>query len=272
MIILVSNTNVTSTSGAYNSFSTPVPWSNISSFVNTNVSFRNERETKTVQATQIDVAKFAANPTYNNLSSLLGHPVLILYVADLRTQTSGTESGVRLTNGIILPSAGLTVATLNPLYVLGHYNAPDTTPGSTNTGKPASLVADAITILSGAWLDSNSNKGGPSTRDASNTTINAAVLAGIVPSYGADFSGGLENFFRLLETWSSDTLTFNGSIVVLFPSQSAIAPWGTTYTAPQRLFSFDPNFKNNTKLPPGTPYVCTIVRSAWNIAQANSTQ
>src|SRR5947208_4549030 len=77
LIILVSNTNVTSTSGAYNSFSTPVPWSNISSFVNTNVSFRNERETKTVQATQIDVAKFAANPTYNKLSSLLGHPVLI---------------------------------------------------------------------------------------------------------------------------------------------------------------------------------------------------
>src|SRR2546430_5658952 len=106
-------------------------------------------QTCALPISQIDVAKFASNPTYNNLSSLLGHPVLILYVADLRTQTSGTESGVRLTNGIILPSAGLTVATLNPLYVLGHYNAPDTTPGSTNTGKPASLVAAAITILSG---------------------------------------------------------------------------------------------------------------------------
>ena len=219
LIILVSNTNVTATSGAYNNFSTPVPWSNISSFVNTNASFRNEREAKTIQATQIDVAKFAANPTYNKLSSLLGHPVLILYVADLRTQTSGTESGVRLTNGIALPAAGLTVATYNPLYVLGHYNAPDTTPGSTNTGAPASLVADAITILSGAWQDGNT--GTYDTRDASNTTINAAVLAGIVPSNSSYFSGGVENFFRLLETWSSDTLTFNGSIVALFPSQTA---------------------------------------------------
>jgi len=271
LIILVSNTNVTATSGAYNNFSTPVPWSNISSFVNTNASFRNEREAKTIQATQIDVAKFAANPTYNKLSSLLGHPVLILYVADLRTQTSGTESGVRLTNGIALPAAGLTVATYNPLYVLGHYNAPDTTPGSTNTGAPASLVADAITILSGAWQDGNT--GTYDTRDASNTTINAAVLAGIVPSNSSYFSGGVENFFRLLETWSSDTLTFNGSIVALFPSQTATAPWGiTTYTAPQRLFSFDPKFKDNTKLPPGTPMVCTVIRSVWNIAQANSTQ
>ena len=270
LIILVSNTNVTSTSGAYNNFSTPVPWSNISSFVNTNVSFRNERESKTIQATQIDVAKFAANPTYNKLSSLLGQPVLILYVADLRTQTSGTESGVRLTNGIALPAAGLTVATLNPLYVLGHYNAPDTTPGSTNTGAPASLVGDAITILSGAWQDGNTST--YDTRAASNTTINAAVLAGIVPSYGTYFSGGVENFFRLLESWSSRTLTFNGSIVALFPSQSAMAPWGTTYAAPQRLFLFDPNFKNNSKLPPGTPMVCTVIRSTWNIAQPNSTQ
>ena len=98
------------------------------------------------------------------------------------------------------------------------------------------------------------------------------MLAGIVPSYGTYFSGGVENFFRLLESWSSRTLTFNGSIVALFPSQSAMAPWGTTYAAPQRLFLFDPNFKNNSKLPPGTPMVCTVIRSTWNIAQPNSTQ
>ncbi len=265
LIILVSNTNVTATSGAYNNFSTSPSWSSISNFINTNISFYNQRETKMIRATQIDIAKLAAS------DPLGGHPVKILYVADLRS-IPNTESGVRLTNGLTLPAAGLTVATLNPLYVVGHYNAPDTTPGSTNTGAPASLVADAITVLSGGWSDSNSTNTWDN-RVARNMTINAAVLAGIVPSYGTYFSGGVENFLRLLENWGSYTLTFNGSIVVLFPSQFAIAPWAvTTYAAPQRLFSFDPKFKDNTKLPPGAPYVCTIIRSAWNIAQANSTQ
>src|SRR5207249_2951047 len=134
------------------------------------------------------------------------------------------------------------------------YNAPDTTPGSTNTGAPASLVADAITILSGAWQDGNT--GTYDTRDASNTTINAAVLAGIVPSNSSYFSGGVENFFRLLETWSSDTLTFNGSIVALFPSQTAIAPWGiTTYTAPQRQSHSNRKSNTNPNPPPAPPMV-----------------
>jgi len=270
LIILVSNTTVIAKSGAYDNFSTPVSWTN---FVNTNISFNNQRENKTIQATQIDIGKLiAANP-------LGGHPVKVLYVADLRTQ-SGTESGVRLTNGVTLPAAGLTVATRNPLYVLGHYNAPNTTPGSTNTTgtAPASLVADAITILSGAWKDSNSfgvNSNDPKYRPGTNTTVNAAVLAGIVPSDGTYFSGGVENFFRLLEDWGPNALTFNGSIVVLFPSQFATAPWwpggsNLSYAPPDRFFSFDPKLKDN--LPPGTPCACTVIRSAWNIAQPNSTQ
>ena len=260
LIILVSNATVVARSGAYNNFATTLYWTNINNFVDTNVSFNNNRESRTIKATQIDVARFATN----NL--LGGHAVKILYVADLRTQSSSTEAGVRLVNGSNLPAAGLTVATFNPLYVLGHYNAPDTTPGSTNSGAPASLVADAITLLSGGWTDPNSSSPG-------DMTLNAAVLAGIVPSNGSYFSGGLENFFRLQENWTSHTLTFNGSIVVLFPSQTANGWWGTGgYSPPVRMFSFDPKFKDNTKLPPGTPSVCTVIRSAWNITQAYSTQ
>ncbi|PYL01528.1 MAG: hypothetical protein DME19_01325 [Verrucomicrobia bacterium] len=270
LILLVSNTNVTARSGAYNGFATTIDWTNINSFVNTNVSFNDARESKTIKATQIDVAKFATNSNYNNLSSLLGRPVKTLYVADLRTQISSTKPGVRLVNGKALPAAGLTVATLNPLYVLGHYNAPNSSLGTNNTSQtvPASLVADAFTVLSGGWTDPN---GGSQVND---TTVNAAVLAGIVPSDGSNFSGGVENFLRLLENWNSHTLTFNGSMAALFPSQTATSPWeaGSYYFPPVRMFSFDPNFLDNTMLPPGTPWVRTIVRSSWNITQANSTQ
>src|SRR5207302_5803414 len=141
------------------------------------------------------------------------------------------------------------------------------TPGSTNTSGtvPASLIGDAFTILSGDWKDSDGGKAIKNpARNATNTTVNAAVLAGIVPSAGGNYSGGVENFLRLLEDWTSKTLTFNGSMVALFPSQTATAPWDTDdiYVAPNRAFAFDVNFKDATKLPPGTPEVRTIIHAA----------
>src|SRR6185503_4657930 len=123
--------------------------------------------------------------------------------------------GVRLINGQTLPSVGLTVATFNPLYIKGHYNSPSGT-GTTNTSStaPASLVADAFTVLSGNWNDAQSG-GDLWDRPATSTTVNAGVIAGIVPSGGGNYSGGAHNFFRLLEDWTGDTLTFNGSMVAL---------------------------------------------------------
>ena len=271
LVILVSNATVVAKSGAYNGFSTTIPWTNISSFVHTNVSFYSKRESKNIQVTEIDLQQFTNS--YSYLTGVLGRSVKILYVADQRSVNSSTEPGVRLVKGQNLPSGGLTVATPNPLYVKGHYNAPS--PGTTNTTAtaPASLVADGITILSGNWNDSN---GGASlsSRPATDTTVNAALLSGIVPSGSGYFSGGVENFVRLLEDWTSRTLTFNGSIAALFPSQTANAPWeaGTAYWPPVRTFSFDANFTDATKLPPGTPQVRTLIRASWNIAQANSTQ
>lgn len=115
------------------------------------VTFYNTREDKTIKTTQIDVAKLIQWSTTNTtLRSPLGRDVRSLYVADMRTQSGTTESGVRLVNGQTLPSLGLTVATPNPLYVKGHYNAPSDYLGTTTTTRPASLVGDAITILSGS--------------------------------------------------------------------------------------------------------------------------
>jgi hypothetical protein len=66
------------------------------------------------------------------------------------------------------------------------------------------------------------------------------------------------NVPRLLEDWTADTLTLNTSIVNLFYSARAtnwFANPGIYYFAPTRQFSFDQNFTNWTKLPPGTPLV-----------------
>jgi hypothetical protein len=269
MVIVVSNSTVTVKSGAWNNFATTVPYTNISSWVNTNVTFRNAREGKTVRATEIDVSKLIAwSATNAIIRTNLNRDISSLYVADMRTPSSNTtyEAGVRLVNGQVLPSQGLTVATPDPLYIKGHYNAPAAYLGTTNTTltKPASLIGDAINILSTAWSDSNANSG-LSSRIAANTTVNAAFLAGIVQSNGTYYSGGVENFPRFLEDWSNKSFTYNGSMVVMFPSQFATAGWGGSdvYSPPTRNWAFDLNFMDATKLPPGTPQVSALVRGTW---------
>jgi hypothetical protein len=262
---------VWATSGAYNGFSVSVPSSETQKFVSTDPFFYEMRENMYMQTTEIDINKLRGE--YNYLTTLLGRAVAIIYVADLRTQESWTEPAVRLINGQTLPPNGLTVATPDPLYVKGHFNAPTSYLGTTNTTTtlPASLVADAITVLSGNWNDNNSSY--PlSYRTASATTVNAAIIAGIVPSNGYYYSGGVENFTRLLENWSGKTLTFNGSIVVLYPSQIAIGPWGASssvYSTATRNWSFNPNFLNASKLPAGTPELRTVIRSARAMVQGN---
>jgi hypothetical protein len=274
IIILVSNTTVTAKLGSFNNFATTIPNSQVTNFLTTTKSFVNVREGKTIKAVEIDIGKFKtwSNGT-NAYRSLKSQDVSSIYVADLRTQTSTTESGVRLVNGATLPTLGLTVATPNPVYIQGHYNSPSATRGTTNTAGtlPASVVGDAITILSGAWLDADDDSA-LSARDASDTTVNAAFLAGIVPSNGTSYSGGVENFPRFLEEWSGRTFTYNGSMVVMFPSQIATAPWGgsNVYGAPSRNWAFDLNFMDAAKLPPGTPQLLTIIRAKWAMVGADN--
>ena len=101
-----------------------------------------------------------------------------------------------------------------------------------------------------------------------NTTVNAAALEGIVQSTNSNYSGGVENFLRLEEDWSGGVvLTYNGSIVVMFPSIYATSPWpgtgGIFYNPPTRNWAFDLNFTNPNKLPPLTPKVFVMIRSTW---------
>ena len=193
-------------------------------------------------------------------------------------------------------TAGLTVATPFPLYVLGDYNIQTNTSGpsysanTTNTSwtYPAGLMGDAITILSGNWNDANSlaksgssynpPESGTGNRVAATTTVNAACLEGIVPSTYAgkkQYSGGLENFLRLQEDWATPgaKLWYNGSIVVMFPSIYATNFWigpsdrsgyfNHNYTVPTRQWGFDVNFQTQSKLPPMTPQVKAMIRGQW---------
>ncbi len=284
LVILVNDNGVVATSGAYDGFNTTVPWVESKGIVNKDgsslfgqgksakknpypfLSFADYREFAYVQSTDVDISVLLAQ--YSNLTAVLGREAKIIYIADLR-YISGYQSVVRLLNGQTLPAHGLTIATSNPLYVQGHYNAPAANLGTTNTTTtvPASLIADAITILSGNWQDAHSAQTSWSYKKATSTTINAAIIAGIVPSSGYYYSGGVENFHRLLEDWTGKTLTHNGAIVALYPSRKAIGPWGNNsyiFQSPTaRKFSRDPNFLDPTKLPPGTPEVRTIIRSKW---------
>ena len=246
-------------------------------FLITTNTFTDLREVKTVLTTQIDVGKYAAWIATNAsvlakfpASSFGGNYPNILFVADIRGTTGSQMTGVRLTNGVAPPingGTGFSVATPNPLYVCGNYNCTNAANlGTTNTSStvPCALMSDALTILSSSWRDANSASG---TRPAAaNTTINAAILTGTVPSTGTSsttFSGGVHNLPRLLENWGSDTLTLNTSIMSLYNSTVATRVFvnpTTYYTAPTRQFSFDLKFLDPSKQPPGIPTALVPIR------------
>jgi hypothetical protein len=128
-------------------------------------------------------------------------------------------------------------------------------------------MADSVTILSDNWNDPNYTPNyALSLRAATATYINAAALEGIVQSTNSNYSGGVENFLRLEEVWSSIPLVYNGSIVVLFPSIYATNYWitpGTYYNAPIRNWGFDLNFNTQAGLPPLTPQSKAVIRGQW---------
>jgi hypothetical protein len=245
----------------------------------------NSGSPKTVQAVQIDIAKFniwltntaaTNNGDYYNrqckLSNHKSHPIDSIYVYNAVPLTRTTLPAVRVVNGGMLPSQtapyGFTVVTAQPMYVWGDYNASNSSgsslgKNSTTYTWPAALMADSITILSGNWNDGTTSKLPPPTT----TTVNAAMLEGIVRSTNSLYSGGLENFLRLLEDWSSVNLWYNGSIVVMFPSQYATNYWqqtGNYYNPPTRKWAFDTNFVLQVGLPPLTPQAKGVIRANWN--------
>jgi len=193
---------------------------------------------------------------------------------------SGPRHGVRLVNGSLgnLPvrpdngQGGFTLASEQPAYVLGNYNA--NAGGFGNPHAAAAVMGDTVTLLSNNWTDLNSFKSPASVAGrtavtsyyrlaiASGKNINFPQpgFAGVPQDFGTD--GGVHNFLRYLENWGGQTLNYEGSMVSLFYSQYATGVFkccGTVYSPPTRAYAFDTDFLDMSKLPPGTPKFRDVV-------------
>lgn len=207
--------------------------------------FRDARENKDVNSTDIDISKLNTSPYWPTNG--------ILYTSNV----SGSNlMGTRLLNGSTL-KAKLTVASNNPVYTKGDYN--------TVAKKSAAIMTDAYTVLSNNWNDANSALP-KSSRVASATTVNVAYMTGNkVSGYGGgtSYSGGYENLPRFLETWSGKPFNWKGSSVCLWQSRQATGYWGSYYDPPDRNWVFDTDFLDPTKLPPGTPLISVLQKTSW---------
>jgi len=221
-------------------------------------SFRDARQGKPMSVRQVDIAKL------NACGKMPANGVL--YVSESDTGTN--DKGVKLINGNMLPSGGLTIVSDNPVYIKGDYN--------TNSKKPAAVMADAVTVLSNSWVDSN-GVNGLNSRNATETTVNAALAIGpnkesvVGSEAGGASNGGAHNVIRFLENWSDINFNFAGSLVALWHSQRSQGDYKAGsgcaadscayYNPPNRNWSYDTSF--NTSQPPGTPYAVIMIRRQW---------
>lgn len=199
----------------------------------------------------------------------------IFYVTFINTpavtaETDGNGDGfypiVRLRNGRQLTGGALTMATDHPIYILGDYNV--------DAWVPAAVVGDAITLLSNNWNDANQQQQKIVKRSASNTQYWTAILAGHSATAcdwmlcGTNpYGGGLENYPRFLENWGGNpkkVAMYRGSLVSLHQSVFATGQWsGAYYGPPSRDWGFELRFEDPQNLPPGTPTVGNVIRTAF---------
>ncbi|MBZ5650336.1 MAG: hypothetical protein LAO18_07635 [Acidobacteriia bacterium] len=182
---------------------------------------------------------------------------------------------------------GFTVASENPVYIQGNYNSDNTDPFWNNpppaapadiNHSAAAVIADAVTVLSNNWSDTNSmlnplNLGGraPNTPTyyrlaiAGGKNINFPQPAGTGQDFGTD--GGVHNFLRYIETWGgSGGLYYRGSLVSLYYAQYATGTFkccNLVYGPPPRYYYFDTAFLDPAKLPPGTPMLQDVVNLTY---------
>ncbi len=273
--ILINGSNVVTIKDASGAVVTSGQFYNIfRNAITTNQPIQDNREGASVRLATLDVGAINDKIRDGTLASFNK----IIYIADTSAAANGgtPKRGIRLRNGTNMANGGLTVASANPVYIQGDYNTGGNPPSNSGdathpqvngyTRQPCAVVADAINILSNAWADSNSASD-LSARNASNTTINAAIVSGIVPSSNNNYSGGAENFPRFLENWSGRTFTYYGSMVELYQSRQSIGRWGmdNVYNPPNRQWFFDTNFQFNA--PPGSLLIYSYIKGRWFVSQ-----
>jgi len=177
---------------------------------------------------------------------------------------------LKLVNGALgnIVDPGLTIATENPIYLQGDWNA-----NAAGFGDPhvaTSVIADAVTLLSNNWNDVNSF-GSPylttGRARSANTYYRLAIIAGkgpifplpagAGPTFGTD--GGAHSFLRMLEGTGGapNTVHYRGSLVTFYYNRQAVGAFkccnSIVYDVPTRDYQFDLDFLDPTKLPPLTP-------------------
>jgi hypothetical protein len=250
-------------------------YSTFNSAISTNQTIQDNREGASVRLATLDMGTVSSAIRNGTLGPFNN----IIYISDTSASTTGgtPKRGIRLKNGATMPSNGITVASQNPVYIQGDYNTGGSNPPSNSgnyaqpqvtgyTRAPCAVVADAVNILSNSWDDSDSFSS-LGSRTASNTTVNTAIVSGIVPSANNNYSGGAENFPRFLEDWSGKSFTYYGSMVELYNSAQSIGKWGSgnVYNPPNRQWFFDTNLQVYT--PPGSLPVYSYIKGRWFLAQ-----
>jgi type II secretory pathway pseudopilin PulG len=212
-------------------------------------------------------------------------------------RVSGARHALMAVNGTLgnLPinfpnnTGGFTIASEEPVYVMGNYNASD----AAQFGDPhasAAVIADTVTLLSKNWSDEVSMfspraatgssscsgtlanpAGNGSGRQACTTWYRLAIASGkSIPfphpgwsttnDFGTD--GGVHNFLRYLEKWDGQTSNYQGSMVSLYFSRYGVGVFkccNMVYTPPNRNYAFDTDFLDPSKMPPGTPRFIDVV-------------
>lgn len=207
--------------------------------------------------------------------------------------------------------SGLTVVSDQAVFTSGNYNGGPGRPFPSDGGapnpadplwRPAAILADTYHTLSGrrgpqannstyhdnpADLPAGSmyttdsvtaNRRVLGNRQATTTTVAAALLANTDTTGGADgtggqggaYNGGLENYPRMHETWSNRTLRYSGSFVSLGEPDRSTGAWPATgggntgvYNPPTRDFNYDLRFNDVANLPPLTPRFVYLVQERF---------
>jgi len=254
-----------------------------SSAITTNQTIQDNREAAKVTLTTLDISKiYAAYKTGGVLANTGFQGIIYMTDTTAAAAPSNQRRAMRLKNGQFIPPGGLTIASDDGIYVQGDFNTgasgttlpPSDASGSSNdptkpvvsgyTKQSCAIVGDAVMILSNNWKDTNSTLA-VASRAATNTTVNSAIISGIVPTgtAGGNYSGGAENFPRFLEDWSSSIFTYYGSMVELYTSSYFTGVWGTTnvYNPPTRKWYFDTMFYKTP--PPGTLTLVLYNKGRW---------
>jgi hypothetical protein len=177
-----------------------------------------------------------------------------------KNRVTGARHALKLVNGTRgnVPTkrsggGGFSIASENPVYVWGNYNATvnshlnwDTEPHSS-----AAIMADRTTFLSRDWKDLYSFQS--PTNVLGSRRANSSVWLRFA---------SLGSVFNLLERWSGHTVHHRTSTVYIYTTEYSTG-WGgccaPAYYPPSRDVSFDGDFVTIEKLPPATPMLRDVV-------------